>query len=101
MGVGAGVSAVNGVGEASWFGAKAATTWIVTWSLLEAALSALIVTVFVQVPSAVARNTRWMAPPEPEATTPIGCVNPAGVKHPPVTLSTIVTFVAAAVPLLP
>jgi hypothetical protein len=47
-----------GAGETSMLGTRPATTWTVIWSLLEAALSALIVTLFVQVPSAVARKTR-------------------------------------------
>jgi hypothetical protein len=50
------VAVGSGVNEMILLGANGATTRTVTWSLLEAAFAALIVTWFVHVPVAVASN---------------------------------------------
>jgi hypothetical protein len=73
----------------------------VTWSLDDSALAALIVTLLVHVPGALATNVTCVTPPAPGLSVPIVWVKPDGVKQPPVALSVSTTPVAGTEPLLP
>jgi hypothetical protein len=79
----------------------AGSTRTVTWALVETALSALIVTVFVQLPGAVARNMTSLTPLVPEPIVPIVSTKPPGVKQPPLTTSVSTTPLAGTAPSLP
>ena len=108
---GSGASVAVGVAEAvgtntsapsrPWSAIVAGTTRTVTWALAGLALDALIVTVFVQVPGATARNVTSVTPLAPGSNVPIVAVKPDGVKHPPLTASVSWTSNAVAVPVLP
>jgi hypothetical protein len=108
---GSGASVAVGVAEAvctntsapsrPWNAIVAGTTRTVTWALAALALDELIVTVFVQVPGATARNVTSVTPLAPGSNVPIVAVKPDGVKHPPLTPSVSWTSNAVAVPVLP
>jgi hypothetical protein len=84
-----------------WTAMAAGSTRTTTRSLVESALAALIVAVFVQVPGALARNITSLTPLAPGSSVPIVSVKPLGVKHPPLTTSVSTTPVAGTAPLLP
>lgn len=96
-----GAAVAAGITSHAFRSAAAGSTRTTTWSLSEAALSALIVTRLVQVPAALARNVTCLTPLAPGASVPIASVNPSGVKHPPLAASLRTTPVAGSVPLLP
>jgi hypothetical protein len=96
-----GAAVAAGVISHAFPSAAAGSTRTTTWSLSEAALSALIVTRLVQVPAALARNVTCLTPLAPGASVPIASMNPSGVKHPPLAASLRTTPVAGSVPLLP